>query len=358
MHLTSFEHADEASESSRFWIAPVRRAWYVICQSEELTRRPLSRRLFDVPIVLFRTRDNRIGALVDRCPHRNVPLSAGRVVDCQIECPYHGWQFDCEGTRVNVPGLCPQPEPRRHLASRLATREQDGFVWVYGTPDVEPDAEPFRVPSKEGYTTVRRYYDIECTLFASVENALDVPHSAFLHRGLFRGAGQPQRIKAVITRGVDRVEAEYIGEQPPKGLAARLLTRSGDVMTHSDRFILPSITQVEYRLGDKGHLTTFFCTPVKDFSTRIFGAFQFRLGLPSWLMVRVMTPVIKRIILQDVKMLKEQGATIAAFGEECYTSTPLDLLGLQIWRLMRRAAAAAPPDPADAAWRREIDLVI
>jgi pheophorbide a oxygenase len=43
----------------------------------------------------------------DYCPHRLAPLSQGRVdpdTNC-LECPYHGWQFDGEGTCRTIPQL-------------------------------------------------------------------------------------------------------------------------------------------------------------------------------------------------------------------------------------------------------------
>ena len=46
-------------------------------------------------------------ALVDACPHRLAPLSQGRVdpnSGC-IECPYHGWSFDTDGTLKSIPQL-------------------------------------------------------------------------------------------------------------------------------------------------------------------------------------------------------------------------------------------------------------
>jgi phenylpropionate dioxygenase-like ring-hydroxylating dioxygenase large terminal subunit len=46
-------------------------------------------------------------ALVDACPHRLAPLSQGRVdpnSGC-IECPYHGWAFDSDGTLQSIPQL-------------------------------------------------------------------------------------------------------------------------------------------------------------------------------------------------------------------------------------------------------------
>ena len=56
------------------------------------------------------------------------------------------------------------------------------------------------------YTSVFYSTEFEATLHATLENILDVPHTAFLHRGLFRGVKRNE-ITAVVRRGADRVEA-------------------------------------------------------------------------------------------------------------------------------------------------------
>src|SRR5216117_693045 len=51
--------------------------WYVACASNELAeRRPVGRKLFGVPIVVFRGPEGTPAALYDRCLHRNARLSA------------------------------------------------------------------------------------------------------------------------------------------------------------------------------------------------------------------------------------------------------------------------------------------
>ena len=60
-------------------VAKLTRFFYVACLAEELTAAPLARVIAGVPLVLFRSQ-GRAAALVDRCPHRNVPLSLGRMV--------------------------------------------------------------------------------------------------------------------------------------------------------------------------------------------------------------------------------------------------------------------------------------
>lgn len=47
-------------------------------------------------VAIFRTADDRIYALEDRCPHRNGPLSQGIVHDGCVTCPLHNWVISLE----------------------------------------------------------------------------------------------------------------------------------------------------------------------------------------------------------------------------------------------------------------------
>lgn len=45
-------------------------------------------------IAVFRTADDRVFALDDRCPHKGGPLSEGIVHGASVTCPLHAWVFD------------------------------------------------------------------------------------------------------------------------------------------------------------------------------------------------------------------------------------------------------------------------
>ena len=45
-------------------------------------------------VALFRTADDRVFALEDRCPHKGGPLSEGIVHGASVTCPLHNWVFD------------------------------------------------------------------------------------------------------------------------------------------------------------------------------------------------------------------------------------------------------------------------
>ena len=328
--------------------------WYVACLTSALgRRRPLARTVLGVPMALFRDEDGRAAAVVDRCPHRNTPLSIGKVCDGQLQCAYHGWRFDGSGACRLVPGLVGDVADRR--ARRVETFpvvERDGFVWV--RPEGSDDlghGPSFRFPhvDEAGYTTVRRSLAVDAGLHAALENTLDVPHTAFLHGGLFRGGRPPVDIEVVVRHTADGVEAEYIGEPRPPGLAGRILAPEGGVVTHVDRFVMPSIAQVEYRLGENHLVTTTAFTPGEEGVTDLHAAVTFRLRLPPALVKAVVTPVANRIFAQDKAILRQQSENVRRFGGERYASTELDVLGQHILRLLRRAERGESDADADAA---------
>lgn len=304
-----------------------------------------------MPLVLFRDSTGAVAALLDRCPHRNVPLSLGRVVGETLQCSYHGWEFDRQGECRVVPGLLGKSATIGRRAIAFAVREQQGYVWVYATPDTQPIREPFRFPllDDKRYTVVRQQMAVEATLHATAENALDVPHTAYLHGGLFRStSGTRTEIEVIVRRYGDRVEAEYVGESRPEGLIGKLLAPKGGEVTHVDRFILPSIAQVEYTLGESTHLcVTTALTPVQDFSTRLFSVVCVRLPIPARLFTPVLKPIAMHIFRQDADMLKHQTETIRKFGGEQYQSTEIDVLGSHITRLLNQAERGERKEPRE-----------
>ena len=341
-------------------VANMRHYWYVACQSSELkSKKPLAVTILGIPLVVFRSQSGAVGALLDRCPHRNIPLSHGEVHGDCLRCPYHGWQFKTDGACAAIPGLKNDVDMTGREATAYPAREQQGFVWVFASSDVEPKTEPYRIPFADDkrYTTACRRVEADGSLHATIENALDVPHTSFLHKGLFRGK-ERNDITAVVRRWTDRCEAEYIGEPRPKGLAGSILAPGGGEVVHFDRFFLPSVAQVDYRLHEKSHVfVTSLCTPVSDFHTILFAVVSFRLRwLPGWLVKLFLEPLGRKIFSQDQKILALQSGAIQQFGGEQYVSTEIDLLGPHIWRLMKTAERGAPEPSDDTTFEKTVAM--
>jgi nitrite reductase (NADH) small subunit len=54
-------------------------------------------------VALFRTADDQVFALEDRCPHKGGPLSQGIVHENGVTCPLHNWVINLESGRAKAP---------------------------------------------------------------------------------------------------------------------------------------------------------------------------------------------------------------------------------------------------------------
>jgi hypothetical protein len=160
-----------------------------------------------------------------------------------------------------------------------------------------------------------------------------------------------------VRRWHDRVEAEYVGEARPPGVVGRILSPQSGVVTHFDRFILPSIVQVEYKLGKSHICVSAALTPVSEHDTRLFAVVSFRAPLPGWVVTPFLTPLAKRIFAQDARMLKRQSETIRRFGGEHFTTTEIDFLGPHMYRLLRQAEQGER-EPAEKPFERTVKLLV
>jgi hypothetical protein len=107
---------------------------------------------------------------------------------------------------------------------------------------------------------------------------------------------------------------------------------------HWDRFFLPSVAQVEYRDGERSHLmATILHTPIHDLLTRAYFVQCIRLPLPKWLLRSYVARKVDQVLRQDRDALRVQTQAIRRFGGERYASTELDLMGPEIWRMLKQA---------------------
>jgi len=344
---------DQNQASGRFSDAVPRRAWYPACRSRDLKgNRPVPTEFLGTPLVVFRDAKGAAAVLVDRCPHRNAPLSMGRVRNGELECRYHGWRFEGSGRCVAIPGI---DAPGERAATAHATMERDGMVWFWSEAGEAADGEPCRLPDLgPGAREVVLTYDIAATMHSAIENTLDVPHTAFLHRGFLRGAA-PNELTARRRPIPDGVEVQYLGE--PFGIGF-LRRKGGTPLEHYDRFLMPCIAQVEYRAGPWLHIVnSVLHLPLDRFRTRAFFVLRATSQrLPTRLVQTVIRVQGPRVARQDAHVLEQQTATIRRFGGERYSSTDLDLFGNTVYRLLRHAEVAdgSPPptiEPREVTFR-------
>ncbi len=323
----------------------LRNHWYIACESRRLKARPHAVTIFDLPIVLWRDGSGRAHALIDRCAHRNAPLSQGRVTEGCLQCCYHGWSYDGKGICAHIPALANgRSIPTNARVRSFPVQEQEGYVWLW-TGDGPPLGEPFAFPhcDEAGWTTFRMRTRFESSVEACLENFLDCPHTAHVHRGWFRNP-DPREMNAIVRRHASGVDVEFQNEPTTDSLVSRLLYPKGGLLKHTDRFIMPNLSRVDYEFGPRHHfIITSQCTPVTERETEVFTVISFRYGQIGWLVRLFFEPMSRRIIRQDVDVLKLHGDNVRRFDGEDYAHVETDLIGLHMQSLRRRVERGESP---------------
>lgn len=275
----------------------------------------------------------------DRCPHRNAPLSAGRVADDLLVCPYHGWAFDGDGQCKRIPGRVSNDCSQRHAATALPLMSRDGYLWV----NLENGDSPNSIYQPEHATDPN--FDTFCwsaemrgSLLNIAENFLDGTHTHFVHAGLIRSEGQRSPMSAEIICKDDRVEANYVGEERGRGLWSRLM-ENDRVSTHG-RFIYPNIAEIESR-GSQGpqFFMTVYLVPSQVNRFAAHTLISTPTGVvPAWLKPLALKPFLKSALKQDKDIVELQTDNIEQFGGERFVSTELDVLRSHIITLLSRGS--------------------
>ena len=121
----------------------LRNYWYPILQSEELEAgAPKGLTVLGEAIVAWRNAAGEPRVVIDRCPHRGIALSRGRVLDGDLQCAMHGLRFGGDGRCTLIPW---EDEESKLLGevgvTSFPAEELGGYVWAY-----IGDAERFPPP--------------------------------------------------------------------------------------------------------------------------------------------------------------------------------------------------------------------
>ncbi|CEM09956.1 unnamed protein product [Vitrella brassicaformis CCMP3155] len=193
--------------------------WYPIapvsCTDKE---RPFSFTLLNQPLVIWWDEPKQEWrCALDRCPHRMAPLSEGRIVEGNVECPYHGWRFEgSTGGCTAIPQAQPDtplPIGTRACATIFPCQEQQGLVWVRPTPDTQQQhgggAEagwPAMLTSETvdseqpNAVTFDSFRDVPYDYATLFENLIDQSHVPITHHGSASSRKKAKHLPLRMTR--------------------------------------------------------------------------------------------------------------------------------------------------------------
>ena len=184
----------------------LRNHWYVAASVSEIGRTPLSRTILGEPIVFFRTEEGTAVALEDRCAHRHLPLSMGKLIGDNLQCRYHGLRYDKSGRCIRIPGQDIVPQTARVRSYPLA--ERYGWLWIWmGDPALADPAKitDFHWLDDPEWGAKTSYLHVKANWLLIVDNLLDLTHLAFVHETTIGTTALAEHASVKLTRNGDNV---------------------------------------------------------------------------------------------------------------------------------------------------------
>lgn len=226
----------------------LRNYWYPVLQSGELPPdRPVGFRALGENLVAWRDAQGRPNVVFDRCSHRAMKLSAGRVLDGELQCALHGLRFDGKGRCV----LIPWEEQASRIHERMAIKaypaaELGGLIWVFlsssptqAVPDVATEV-PEELSKPDEFILFHLPTQVWNANWLIAVDGSDGFHAVTLHADSQTRAGggvplKDRRVKIIRTsHGVRGVSVDLEGNRITHGHFT--------VDVKGDRFTLPCLT--------------------------------------------------------------------------------------------------------------------
>lgn len=263
----------------------LRNAWYLAGWDYEFTDKPLARKILGEDLVFYRTSTGQVSALADRCPHRFAPLSDGKVINDNLQCPYHGLQFNDQGKCVLNPHPPGTVGALRVKAYPLAERYSGVWIWA---GDAAPD--PAVIPDlgvtgrTDGYRVVKGSIPLAANYMLMTDNLLDLTHVPILHDGTVGNADMMRNLTSTLDREGDTVTLTRINTGIPAApfyqdiypaYRAMLIEKIQKMHWMAPSNLLLEITHHETGRPDSARTTTFtahLITPETDVTSHYFWA--------------------------------------------------------------------------------------
>jgi len=296
-------------------------SWYLACVSAELRPgRQIRRMVLGQPVMLARTEGGEVFALRDICPHRLVPLSAGRQVmtsgEPTIECPYHGWRFAADGGCRLMPSLAGSEPyaPSQVRVRRYRVHAAGGMVFIYVCADPRRDAPPdidppsFDLPGKEPAFVVEQVFNAR--MDDAVVGLMDPAHVPFVHnQWWWRPPSTGLRLKEKVFEPRERGWA--IARHQPSGNSLAYRALFGGAVTTEIAFQIPGFRWEIVESGRTRVFTLTCLTPETAGATRITQVTYWS-GAPLLdLLKPVLIPAARKFLGQDGRMVDLQNLGLA-----------------------------------------------
>lgn len=197
----------------------IKNQWYAILDSKELKRdKLLGVTRLSEKLVLWRDKSGEVNCIFDKCCHRGVSLSSGKIVDNHVECPFHGFRYDSSGKVKLIPANGKDAKiHERYKVNSFLVKDAYGFIWLWYSEEKEnPPEIPFFQDLKKNFTYggFSETWPVHYT--RAVENQLDVVHLPFVHSTTI-GKGGKTLVNGPVVKWKDNLMTFYVKNEIDRG---------------------------------------------------------------------------------------------------------------------------------------------
>lgn len=135
-------------------------------------------------LVFWRDHTGKVICLRDKCAHRGVVLSKGKVIGDHLQCPFHGLEYDHSGKVTVIPANGKStPVPERFQVLSYPAHEVHGFIWIWWGENPSENLQPphFFQDIDDSLSFGRIYDHWNAHYSRVIENQLDAAHLPFIH---------------------------------------------------------------------------------------------------------------------------------------------------------------------------------
>ncbi|MGQ9456658.1 MAG: Rieske 2Fe-2S domain-containing protein [Anaerolineae bacterium] len=161
------------------------RQWYVVLDSREVRDKPVGVTRLGEKLVFWRDAEGQVHCLRDRCAHRGVALSKGKLLPSgRLQCPFHGFEYDASGRVRVIPANSRQaPVPEQFRVQAYPTYEAHDFIWIWWGEEPPEDLKPprFFEDLGEEFSYAQAVDPWKAHYSRVIENQLDPIHLPFVH---------------------------------------------------------------------------------------------------------------------------------------------------------------------------------
>ena len=334
-------------------------AWYVACMPDEISAKPLGRKVCGESIVFYRGLEGRVAALEDFCPHRGAPLSLGTCTDGRLVCGYHGLEMGCDGKTVSMPGQRVRGFP---AIRAYPTVERYGFIWVW--PGDAEQADVARLPHLDWAESAEWAYGgglfhINCDYRLMIDNLMDLTHETYVHSTSIGQREIDETPTQTVTEGdtvITSRHMEGIMAPPFWRMALRGNQLADDVPVDRwqiCRFTPPSHVLIEVGVAHAGHggyhadpkvkaasIVVDFITPETETSIWYFWGMARNFNPGDQALTDNIREGQAKIFSEDLAMLEHQQRNLLEQPGRALLKLNIDAGGVKARRILDRLVAS------------------